>query len=78
RERYLREAYGAIRRKKERSKATRLEPCEIPPRRGDDALLVIRDKGHGLNCDHHSGIVLLVYQIKPRTMGVVMNNWCGL
>ncbi|MEE9612693.1 MAG: hypothetical protein V3W19_15685 [Desulfatiglandales bacterium] len=24
----------------ERSKATRLELCEIPPRRGDDALMV--------------------------------------
>ncbi len=39
-ERYLREAYGAIRRKEERSKATRLEPCEFPSRRGDDALMV--------------------------------------
>ncbi len=39
-ERYLREAYGAVRRKEERSKATRLESCEIPSRRGDDALMV--------------------------------------
>ncbi len=54
-ERYLREAYGAIRRKpveslkverEERSKATRLEPCEIPSRRGDDALMVHQGLQH--------------------------------
>ncbi len=45
-ERYLREAYGAIRRKEERSKATRLEPCEIPSRRGDDALMVDQGLQH--------------------------------
>jgi hypothetical protein len=39
-QRYLREAYGPIRRKEERSKATRLELREIPSWRGDDALMV--------------------------------------
>ncbi len=34
------EAYETIRRKEERSKATPLELCEIPSRRGDDALMV--------------------------------------
>jgi hypothetical protein len=50
-ERYLREAYEAIRRKpfeslkvlrEERSKTTRFELREIPSWRGDDALMVIR------------------------------------
>ncbi len=50
--RYLREAYGAIRRKEERSKATRLELREIPSsRRGDDALMV--DQGQALIIDRH-------------------------
>jgi hypothetical protein len=34
------EAYGAIRRKEERSQATPLELCEIPFLRGDDVLLL--------------------------------------
>ncbi|MEE9612373.1 MAG: hypothetical protein V3W19_14050, partial [Desulfatiglandales bacterium] len=50
-ERYLREAYGAIRRKEERSKATRLEPCEIPSRRGDDALMVDQGKSSKMGTD---------------------------
>ncbi len=32
----------------ERSKATRLELCEIPPRRGDDALMVDQRLSYGL------------------------------
>ncbi len=36
------EAYTIIRRKEERVKGTRLELCEIPSSREDDALLVIK------------------------------------
>jgi hypothetical protein len=58
-ERYLREAYGAIRRKEERSKATRLELREIPSRRGDDALMV--DQGGAFPIDLNTRTEIMDY-----------------
>ena len=42
------EAYVIIRRKEERSKATRLELCKIPSWREDDALMVVQGQTAGL------------------------------